>query len=154
MVKFARYLGFIGTVFISIVCVAQESTSYDTPNFDIYFTNEVVNQRPSTAAIDEFDCSDRIHVVITAKGLSSKPHELRVRWLDPIGEQKELTRFEFNGLPSTQVWAWLQLHGPTGAILGQMFDPAFGMEEFIGEWHAEVSIDNEIIGKPTFKVLC
>ena len=136
-------------VVYSGICFGQQ-----TPEYQIYFTNEVINNQPSSVASTEFDCSDRIHVVVTATGLSNDSHQLKVRWLDPANEQKELTRFAFNGLPRTQIWAWLQLHGPTGAIIGQMFDPSFGMEEFIGEWYAEVYIDGKVVAKQPFKVLC
>ena len=93
--------------------------------------------------------------MVIAAGLGQGEHELKVRWLDPTGEQRELTRFPFQGSPiANHIWAWLQLHGPTGAIIGQMFDPSFGMEEFIGDWSAEVFINNKQVASREFQVLC
>jgi len=77
-----------------------------------------------------------------------------VKWINPDDEQQELTRYKFNATKWSRNWAWLQLNGPTGAVLGQVFDPSFGMEEFIGTWHAEISMDNEKIQNLEFHVLC
>lgn len=112
------------------------------------------NSRPSEEQLTRFDCSDRIHLVVVATGLSQETHSLKVRWIDPHGEQKQVTKYDFQGLPITQVWAWLQLHGPTGAIIGQMFDPSFGLEAFIGDWEAIVFIDDKEVSHQKFQVLC
>ena len=101
-----------------------------------------------------FDCSDRIYTVVEAQGLALGKHELKVSWVDPAGIQKELTRYEFDAYPFTRIWAWLQLNPPTGAIIGQVFDPSFGMEEFIGQWTAKVSIDDKLVKQHEFEVLC
>ena len=130
------------------------SLAQQSPGYNIYLTNELVDNRPAAEPMTRFDCSDRIHLVLTAVGLSLESHELKVRWLDPQGNQKELTRYKFTGIAITQVWAWLQLHGPTSAIVRQMFDPSYGMEQFIGEWVAEVYIDGKQVASPAFRVLC
>lgn len=123
--------------------------------YDVFLTNKERDNRPLDERMTRFDCSDRIFIVVIAAGVGVGEHELKVRWLDPTGEQRELTRFPFQGDPiANHVWAWLQLHGPTGAIIGQMFDPSFGMEEFIGDWTAEVFIDNRQVASRQFQVLC
>ncbi len=124
--------------------------------YEIYLTNHVISTQPTSTAVTQFDCSDRIFVVVEATGLAQAEHELTVEWINPADERLELTNFDFHAHPSTpsRVWAWLQLHGPTGAVIGQIFDPSFGMEDFIGEWHARVLIDQEQIGAPVFNVLC
>ena len=131
-----------------------QTSSGQNVGYDIYLTAKEENNQPSEIRQDEFDCTDRIFVVIIVAGLSKEKHELKVRWLDPAGNQKELTRYNFEGRAITKIWAWLQLNGPTGAIIGQMFDPSFGMEEFIGDWHAEVYIDNKKVSLKPFRVLC
>jgi len=122
--------------------------------YNIFLTNKTENNRPLDEPMNQFDCSDRIHVVILAAGLTRDQHELKVRWLDPVGNQKEVTRYKFDGLPITKIWAWLQLDGGTAAIVGQMFDPSFGMEEFIGEWRSEIFIDDKKVSEKKFQVLC
>ena len=124
------------------------------PGYIVHLTNKFEAGKPDTEPMMQFDCSDRIHLVITAAGLSKEKHELKALWFDPTGERKEMTRYKFDAMPITQVWAWLQLHGPTGAIVGQMFDPSFGMEEFIGEWRVDVLIDGTRIAEQKFRVLC
>lgn len=133
----------------SCASLAQQSVGYN-----IFLTNQEKEDQPLDQPMTQFDCSDRIFVVVTVAGLKQESHELKIRWLDPLGAQRELTRYNFQGLPITKIWAWLQLHGPTGAIVGQMFDPSFGMEEFIGEWKAEVFIDGEKVSVQQFQVLC
>ncbi len=124
------------------------------PGYNIYLTNKFIDGKPDNQPMTRFDCSDRIYLVVTVVGLSEESHELKVRWLDPRENQKELTRYNFTAVTITQIWAWLQLHGPSGAIIGQMFDPSFGMEQFIGEWKAEVMVDGERVATPVFQVLC
>lgn len=137
--------------FLLLVSQAAHSAT----GYDIFLTNRMEDGKPAEERISRFDCSDRIYVVVIAAGLGEAEHELKVRWLDPTGEQRELTRFNFQGARiANHVWAWLQLHGPTGAIIGQMFDPSFGMEEFIGDWSAVVFINNKKVSTQKFQVLC
>ena len=106
------------------------ATTHAATGYDIFLTNRMEGGKPAEDRLTRFDCSDRIFIVVFAAGLGEGEHELKVRWLDPTGEQRELTRFTFQGSKiANHVWAWLQLHGPTGAIIGQMFDPSYGMEE-------------------------
>ena len=130
------------------------ATADQSVGYNIFLTNQENNNQPLDEPMTQFDCSDRIFLVVIVAGLEQENHELKVRWLGPGGDQRELTRYEFLALPVTKIWAWLQLHGPTGAIVGQMFDPSFGMEEFIGQWTAEVFIDGEKVSLQQFQVLC
>lgn len=123
----------------------------DKVSYLVHLTSKFKDGQPDAEPMTRFDCSDRIYLLVTAVGLSKGKHELKALWIDPFGKQKEVTRYQFDGLPVTQVWAWLQLHGPTGTIIGQMFDPSFGMEEFIGEWKIEAFIDNEPISEKNFR---
>ncbi len=119
-----------------------------------YLTRIEVNQQPSVEATDQFDCSDRIYLVIETQALKTGEHTLEVGWFDPQDKQREFTRFPYHAAPVTRVWAWLQLHGSKGAIIGQFFDPSSGMEEFIGGWRVMIEIDNVSIGEAGFQVLC
>ena len=121
---------------------------------EVYTTNLEKDGQPIHQQLTEFDCSDRIYTVLEAQGLDSGKHKLKVSWIDPSGTQKELTRYEFDAYAFTRVWAWLQLSPPTSAIIGQVFDPSFGMEEFIGQWTAKVSIDGKLVKQHEFEVLC
>ena len=139
---------FLVTVF-NTVTLAEDKVKYN-----IYLTRQVEHQQPTRKATTEFNCTDRIYVVVEAQGLASKKHQLLVQWVNPVGEQQERTKYEFNAHPFTRIWAWLQLSGPPGAVIGQVFDPAFGMEDFIGKWHSKISINNEKIEDLEFNVLC
>ena len=128
---------------------AAEPATYRT-----YLTNKTINSQPDHLPVTEFSCSDRIYLVVESTGLSKEMHVLVVKWINPDHEQQELTRYKFKGIPFSRNWAWLQLNGPTGAVLGQVFDPSFGMENFIGTWQAEVSMDNETVQNLEFFVIC
>ena len=126
----------------------------DAAQIKTYVTRQVVDNEPAMEPDTVFDCSDRIYVVVEALRLPEKKTDLMVRWFNPTGDQQERTDFQFMAQPFTRVWAWLQLNGPPGAVIGQVFDPSFGMEDFIGDWEAQVFLDNEIIDKISFQVVC
>ena len=138
--------------------LSQTATSVagDEPNYKIYLTNKVEDNQPAMEdqAATTFDCTDRIYIVVEALGLSGKSHKLTVKWLNPVGDQQERTDYSFDTMSFVRVWAWLQLNGPPGAVIGQVFDPTFGMEEFIGEWSAHVAIDKKTVKKLKFIVVC
>ena len=126
----------------------------DEPQYRIFLTNKVEDKQPTQQASEVFDCTDRIYLVVEALGLSQTKHGLTVGWFNPLGDQQEKTDYDFEAQPFTRVWAWLQLSGPPGAVIGQVFDPSFGMEDFIGEWKAKVAIDRKSVETLTFNVLC
>jgi len=144
-------------IFITLLVELYGATvAYSSGNeeYQLYLTNRIENNQPSSEKQDKFDCSDRIYLVLEARNLPLEKHELTVRWLDPEGDQQELTQYEFNGLSYTRVWAWLQLHGPTSAVIGKIFDQSFGMEDFIGQWVVIVLINKKKIGELEFNILC
>ena len=130
--------------------------SQNEPGYKIYLTNKVENDQPGMDDQSSwvFDCTDRIYLVVEALNLAQKEHKLTVKWLNPVGDQQEKTDYNFDAVPFTRIWAWLQLNGPPGAVIGQVFDPTFGMEEFIGEWIAHVAVDKKTIKKLKFVVVC
>ena len=126
----------------------------EEPQYNIILTSKVEDNQPTQQASDIFDCTDRIYLVVEALGLTLEKHDLTVSWLNPLGKQQEKTDYKFDAQPFTRVWAWLQLSGPPGAVIGQVFDPSFGMEDFIGEWRAKVAIDRKSVETLKFNVLC
>jgi hypothetical protein len=134
------------------------ATAETSPTFRSYLTVEANGGRPSTRPQTNFECSDTIYVVIEVTAperQQTSEHLLVVDWFNPVNRPQEKTRFEFKSYgKGTRVWAWLRLSGSTGASIGQMFDPSFGMEDFIGKWRAEVRIDKKKIDTLPFDVLC
>ena len=128
------------------------------PSFKSYLTTEAASNRPSSIPQQDFECSDTIYVVIEVTApdrQEASEHLLVVDWFNPADRPEQKTRFDFKSYgKGTRVWAWLRLSGTTGASIGQMFDPSFGMEDFIGKWRAEVRIDNEKLATLPFDVLC
>lgn len=129
-----------------------------SPSFDSYLALEASKGRPGVKAQDHFECSDTIYAVIEVTAperQKATEHLLIVNWFNPEGRLQERTRVEFNSYgKGTRVWAWLRLSGSTGAAIGQMFDPSFGMAEFIGTWRAEFLIDDKELATHHFEVLC
>ena len=146
---FTRFLTAWTLLFLGTVATAAEG-----PQYRIFLTNKVEYNQPTQEAMEKFDCTDRIYLVVEALGLAQKSHNLTVQWLNPVGDQQEKTDYEFNAQPFTRVWAWLQLSGPPGAVIGQVFDPSFGMEDFIGTWNAKVLINRRKVEEIDFTVLC
>lgn len=128
------------------------------PVFEVYLTAEANNNRPGLNAQTDFECADKIYAVVkvSAPGRQKKSeHLLIVNWLNPGDRLEQKTRYPFNFYgKSTMIWAWLKLSGSTGSSIGQIFDPAFGMDEFIGQWRAEFIIDDKKIATLPFEVLC
>ena len=136
------------------VSAAAQDAPATEPAYTTYLTRKVIHNEPDTQPEAVFDCQDRIYAVLEAFHLPPQPVKLTVRWFNPSGEQQERTDFPFQGQPFNRVWAWLQLHGPTGAAIGQMFNPSFGMEEFIGDWEVRLFLDQQSVGKIPFQVVC
>lgn len=125
------------------------------PQFTVYVTTEVEDQQPVRKDdVQFFDCSDRIYVVVEASGLTPGKHQMTVRWINPAEAQQERTDYAFTSGSHARIWAWLQLSGPTGSVLGRLFDSSFGMEEFIGEWTARTYIDDDSVAASQFNILC
>jgi len=134
-------------------------TQADTePSFRSYLTGEGGKNRPRNKAQADFECSDTIYIVIEVTApvrQTPSEHLLIVDWFNPADQIQEKTRVEFKSYgKGTRVWAWLRLSGSSGAAIGQMFDPAFGMDQFIGRWKAKVRIDDKNIDTHVFDVLC
>ena len=125
------------------------------PPARIYFTATETNGVPSNEPAVEFSCSDKIYTVVEFQNLSRERHEIEVIWRDPNGKTREHTRYPFVAVGETErVWAWLRLHRPTGGNILSVIDSAAGMKEFIGEWSVKVILDNRLVGKDRFNVLC
>ena len=146
-------LGLVTSVMAAAFAVSASASSGD-PQYHIYVTSKVVHQQPDIKPMNVFDCNDRIYLVVEALNLEDSNHDLVVQWIDPSGKQEEKTDYSFPNQPFVRVWAWLQLRGPTGAAIGQVIDPSFGMERFIGSWNAKVNLDGRKIQDVPFDVIC
>ncbi len=143
---------------LGLVANAAEVTDEARPDkseYQAYLTADTNSNVPAHDGNDDFSCSDKIYAVIEASNLTGKMHVLEVRWIGPSGNIQERTHYEFafHG-DNTRIWAWLSLYGPTGAVIGRLFDPSFGMGEFIGEWEAEILVDKKQIASLPFHILC
>ena len=123
---------------------------------DWFVTNTTDDDgRPISTDANVFNCSDQIYTMVSFNGLSETTHALIVDWIDPSGRQREHTvhNFRYFGNPAS-IWAWLTLHPPRGAIALRLFNPSVGMREFIGTWTVRITIDNQVLGRANFEVLC
>ena len=82
-------------------------------------------------------------------------YQLSVAWIDPALDVRERTEYEFRVRESeTRLWAWLTLSRATGAGLLQWINPAAGLEEFVGGWRIEVSVNDQKLASSDFEVVC
>ncbi len=94
--------------------------------------------------------------MVSATDLKNSVHTLVVDWVDPNGKLREHTVHNFRNFDNRQqwMWAWLTLHPPRGVAALRLFNPSYGMSDFIGTWTVRVIIDNEIVGQTQFQILC
>ena len=149
------------SIWLSVVLgfLATAATAEDAyPTFEVYLTGEGEHNRPGPNPQHEFECADKIYAVVKVSApvrQKKSKHLLIVNWLNPGDRLEQKTRYPFHSYgKGTQVWAWLKLSGSTGSSIGQIFDPAYGMDKFIGQWRAEFIIDDKKIATIPFDVLC
>ncbi len=123
-------------------------------SLDAFFTSSIKNGVPVSSSNDEFNCSDRIFSVIDIQGLTNGEHTLNVDWIDPSGSRREQTTYSFHRAGSIRITVWLKLHPPSGTTLLSAFNPALGMDEFIGRWEVRISVDQSTMIQKWFSVLC
>ncbi|MFC1664870.1 hypothetical protein ACFL17_04490 [Pseudomonadota bacterium] len=145
-------------IVVCIVVLTIGGTSTDAIakiSHKIYLTSIENNGIPDTKPQLEFTCSDKIYAVIEVSGLSKKKHQLEAVWTDPKGKKRERTAVPlYVSQAQTRTWVWLKLHPGAGASVISAFDPAYGLEEFIGQWSISIFIDRELLDKKQFSVLC
>ena len=123
-------------------------------SLDAFVTSSIKNGIPVSSSSNEFNCSDKIFSVIDIQGLSNGEHTLNVDWIDPSRNRREQTTYSFHRAGSIRITVWLKLHPPSGATLLSAFNPALGMDEFIGRWEIRISVDQSALIQKWFSVLC
>ena len=142
------------TLILSLLIFFSQMVSAN-PVYTSYLTGDSFEDVPTTKRQNSFDCSQKVYLVVEMSGMEGDEHRLQVKWFDPRNKLEENTHYKFNYLgDGTRIWAWLRLSGPPGAAIGRVFDPSFGMGSFIGNWKADVLIDDEKISTLKFEVLC
>ncbi|MFT5259489.1 MAG: hypothetical protein ACI810_001234 [Gammaproteobacteria bacterium] len=140
--------------------VQTPNTHAAKPPIDVksYLTSKQVNGVPTYKEEIDFTCTDQVYLIIETGGSEStepSEHQLSVIWHNPSGKVEQRTLYDFTHyLGGSRVWAWLRLSSPPGAAVARLFDPAFGMGEFIGTWRAVVKIDRKEVAAHEFEVLC
>jgi len=93
--------------------------------------------------------------MVTVNDLAQKVHSIAIDWIDPSGRQREYTVHKFQHSGHQQwMWAWLTLHPPRRGGALSLINPSFGMLAFVGVWTIKISINNKLLGKEKFEVLC
>ncbi len=142
-------------ILISVFLLLATQPVSAAPSYTVYLTGTAIEGVPSNQKQTQFDCSEKVYLVLELYGMEKQEHLLQVKWFDPRNKLEEHTRYKFEYIgDGTRIWAWLRLSGPPGAAIGRVFDPSFGMGAFIGEWRAEVLINGKQISKQKFSVLC
>lgn len=133
----------------------MQALAQSKPEFEISFSAQQKNGLPVITHENQFDCSDQIFAIISARDLADKPVEVTVVWKNPAAEIQETTPVNLFPVEGKALgWAWLKLHKPNGAAMLSFLDNSIGMDGFIGDWRVEVLIDNDRVARQTFNVLC
>ena len=136
-------------VFCCLIAPVKAATSLDA-----FVTSSIENGAPVSASSNEFNCTDKIFSVIDIQGLRNGEHTLNVDWIDPSGKRREQTTYSFHRAGSIRITVWLKLHPPRGAALLSAFNPAWGMDKFIGRWKIRIRVDQSPVTQKWFSVLC
>ena len=157
--KFYSIFKVFTLIFTAIIILALPSHAEVLPSFTSFITAQASESTPGSTPEDQFDCSDKIYVVIEVTAplhQATSKHDLEVKWYNPGNHIEQKTEYEFKSYgKGSRVWAWLRLSGPTGGgAVAQIFDPAFGMGKFIGKWRAVILIDGDKLATHEFDVLC
>lgn len=110
---------------------------------------------PKDPAQKSFSCDDQIYLTIKFANHQPKLHQINISWKDPSGEERENNSFPFFVTQKeSTAWASLKLHRSVGAGMLQWVNPAAGLEEFIGQWTADVKVGSILNETHNFEVLC
>lgn len=141
------------SVLFAAPCFAEPTQTFKT-----FIAASNNGRTPNLIPEEHFDCSDMVYAVIKSGDTlnhAATQHELVVNWFNPANKLEQNTHYGFTAIgKDTFIWAWLRLSAPAGAAFGRIFDPAFGMGEFIGKWRVEILIDDDKIATHHFNVLC
>ena len=124
------------------------------PSIGTWLSATVENGVPVQTDTLRFGCNDKIYAVIDLADLSDGNHQLQVDWTDPTGKTREHIDHPLHGGGTSRITVWLQLHPPKGAALFSFFNPAMGMDDFIGTWQVEINLDGKARLNQSFEVLC
>lgn len=125
------------------------------PSSKVYFSSENQHGGPTLETQDSFDCTDKIFTVIELNDYPKERYALSVKWIDPLGTVRENTQYPFQVFQNeTRVWAWLSLSRARGAGMISFINPAAGLEEFIGEWTIDISLNGKKLPSEHFSVIC
>ena len=128
----------------------------ETKDIEIFFTvKDEANDKPIDEPRQDFECSERIYAVANIKKMATGAYTLVAHWHDPGEKKREQTENHFfiQG-KAVRLWSWLKLSRPTGGEMISFFSPSYGMDEFIGEWSVDFYINETLIAKKTFNVIC
>ena len=141
-------------VLCTLLLLGSFSASKADPSIDVWLSAAVEEGWPVESVSNRFGCNDKIYAVIDLLGLEGGAHRLEADWTDPGGKIREHVDYPFNGAGGTRITIWLKLHPPKGSALFSFFNPAMGMEDFIGLWQLTLRVDDDTRLDTKFEVLC
>ena len=138
----------------ALLLLGNISATRADPSINVWLSAEFENGWPVESSSNRFGCNDKIYAVIDLLGLEGGAHRLQADWTDPSGKIREHVDYPFNGAGSTRITIWLKLHPPKGSALFSFFNPAMGMDDFIGLWELVIRVDDDTRFNTEFEVLC
>ena len=139
-------------IVVALCCLVPPAKA--VTSLDAFVTSSIENGIPVPSLSEEFNCSNKIFSVINIKGLPNGEHTLNVDWIDPSGKRREQSTYSFHRAGTIRITVWLKLHPPRGAALLSAFNPAWGMDKFIGRWEIRIRVDQSPVTQKWFSVLC
>ena len=158
LVAFLSVLSCTLFVLSSNLALASRSTEQNEipeQSHKVYLSDADEHGFPKKDEKEVFECTEKIYSVLELSDYPVGTYQLSVAWIDPALDVRERTEYEFRVRESeTRLWAWLTLSRATGASLLQWINPAAGLEEFVGGWKIEVSVNDQKLASSDFQVVC
>jgi hypothetical protein len=109
------------------------------------------NDPVKNTTVTNFGCRDKIYIRVDWDPVPEMgTQSLNVTWVNPEGNVERTTNVLVTGAAT---WAWLELQGGDTGIF-KVMSPDRGYDKYIGDWKAEVSLDDKHIGTVQFSVSC
>ena len=122
------------------------------------FITEDIDLLPSVSSRNSFNCVGSIHLGISFPNTNYQLRNstMEVRWINPNGNTELVsTQPDYRAIKDQAYrTVGIALRRPPSGALFSLIDPSAGMEAFIGEWRAELWIENKKAESLPFEVQC
>lgn len=107
-----------------------------------------------------FSCTDSIYVFVETERAGQSIDVATIRWSDPAGQIVKTEKRNFIPIAgnSAYVWDGLEFSAGGSGLLSNIgmgfFDPSSGLEDVVGKWKVDITLDSGDEHALVFDVMC